>query len=85
MTAPRQLGVVKVEPCAEVVAVLKDALELAEKGDLSQVAIAFVARGGTTGFEYGMDGGVCTSALIGTVARLQNFLIRTADEDDEED
>lgn len=81
MSEPRQIGLAKLEPVETVVAVLRDVLTQAERGEVRQVAVAYVAKGEAVGLEYGVDGNVATATLIGAVARLQAFLISTGDDE----
>lgn len=72
------LKVIDAEPVGEdVAAKLQEALEKANAGELSSVAVAVVYRDGTCGSSW--SSAPSLSCLIGAVTRLQHSLIRDAD------
>lgn len=74
-----KLRVIEAEPLGEnVIERLKEALEKAEAGEVSSIAIALVYRDGSSGRSWSNAPGL--SALIGATARLEAALIRDADQ-----
>lgn len=73
------LRVIEAEPAgSEIIERLEEALEKARAGELSSIAIATVYRDGCVGKSWSSPPNA--SLLIGSIARLQAALIRTADE-----
>ena len=74
-----ELHVLDAEPVGpDIIERLEEVLEVAREGKLSSVAMAFVWRDGTCGHVWSSSPSL--SCLVGAVARMQNKLIRFADE-----
>jgi hypothetical protein len=72
------LRVISAEPLGvDIIEVLRRALEKAEAGELSSVAIAMVYRDGCTGASW--SSAPSLALLLGSVARLSHILARKMD------
>lgn len=78
MTEPTKLRQIDSEPVSStVVEYIEQVLEMAKKGELSSVAMAYVFRDGATG--TGFSAAPTRGTLIGAVSILHHKLVRSVD------